>query len=68
MTNTKRAFAYLLTFLMLASVLPTAVQTNISLTIVQSDPVSIISDTDFEITIEVFDHDEEFNDDEWDPW
>ena len=56
MTNTKRAFAILLTFLVIASVYPTAVPTSNGITIIQSDTQHNTSTTTLEVTAVVFDY------------
>ena len=65
MTNTKRAFAILLTFLVIASVYPSAAPTNYSITILQSDAQHITSATTLEVTAVIFDYQESFDDDDF---
>lgn len=65
MTNTKRAFAILLTFLVIASVYPTAVPMSNGITIIQSDTQHVTSETTLVVTVDVEDFEENFNDDDF---
>ncbi|MHA1637544.1 MAG: hypothetical protein ACTSUB_05960, partial [Candidatus Thorarchaeota archaeon] len=65
MTNTKRAFAILLTFLVIASVYPTAVPTSYDVTIIESDTQHVMSATTLVVTVDAQDQPMDFNDDDF---